>query len=69
MRFVWNISQTGLVNLDKVRNFELVRDTYGIGVIAWISDSESVHLGRFDNEKKAMDFLDAIVKENGKHEK
>jgi len=62
MNYVWNSEHTGLINLDKVRNLELLHDEYGVGVIAWISDNESIQVGRFDTEEEARIFLHNIVK-------
>lgn len=66
MSFIWNYGHTGLVNLDKIRNFELSHDEYGVGVIAWISDSESIHVGRFNSEKEAIVFLENITSKKEK---
>lgn len=70
MSFVWNYGHTGIINLDKVRNFELTHDKYGVEVVAWISDGESIHVGRFNSEKNAITFLEGIAyPKEGKNEK
>ncbi len=69
MSFTWNKNRTGLVNLDKVRNLEIVQDEYGIAVVGWISDVESVSLGRFEDAKEATIFLESAVNGRSKNEK
>ncbi len=67
--YLWNQYKSGIVNLDKVRNFSIRPTAAGIEVIAWFSDSESVSVGNFNNDAEAEGFLEKIVGSNTKPKK
>lgn len=61
--FVWVQSNFGAINLSKVRNFTIDLDPSGFYiVIAWFSNTETSHLGRFKFEQEATDYLASILK-------
>ncbi len=64
--FIWNLGHTGIINLDKIRNFNFERDERGVSLIGWVSDTESVHVGRFESEREASTFLESIMKSEDK---
>ena len=60
MKFVWNSSRTGSVNLDKVRNFTISFTASGVDLVAWFNDKESFIMGKFKSVDEVTKFLDGI---------
>jgi hypothetical protein len=63
-KFIWNLTKTGSVNLEKVRNFTINFTANGVEVIAWFSDQETYPMGRFKDADEAVKFLDKIQGEH-----
>lgn len=64
MKFIWDQYKTKLIQLDKIRNFELASDQDGISIIIWFNDHETLQIGRFKTEADAIKFLELSLGES-----
>jgi len=59
--YFWDKTQDKFVALDRIRNFEIqvVRGSK-VRIIGWISDTETVEVGIFDDKEQAQSFLEHL---------
>ena len=60
-KWVWSKDKNTLAKLEKVRNFTISLTATGADVIVWFNDKETLHVGKFETDEEAREFLRGVI--------